>query len=460
MKLVFVHINGSKKGQTEVFEKYKLLIGTHPSCDLCFSEVNDKNVCSFHAEIICNNDSVVLKDIGGGRAVTFVNKELVSRGGLKDGDLVGFGQNGPEVCVRFVSKKGESAKTYPDSQSQEYLKASLEDNLKTINKRLQGKSGMLNVIYRDFIQQPYNQASNRTKNVLLAIILLALGGAFLLFYFYFFKLQETTKRVQILESQQSFIENIIEDYRKGVCFIQGSYYFADTETGLPIKTSSDGEPITYNFSGTGFLIDPKGLILTNRHIADPVWRSGSSSYEEYIPSKPPQTMVKFAVLRAFFPEIKDHFPLEIVKVSDEADVAVLKLAPTDIKLPVLSLEQSGKAVRIGEPVILLGYPAGINAFFGKADQQVVDELITLPVMQIAEELSKLNLIRPLITQGHVTDITPDRIIYDAQTTLGGSGGPLININGKVIGINYGILRAFKGSNLAVPIKYGINLLGK
>ena len=56
----------------------------------------------------------------------------------------------------------------------------------------------------------------------------------------------------------------------------------------------------------------------------------------------------------------------------------------------------------------------------------------------------------LITQRHLGDVLPDKIIYDAQTTSGGSGGPLFNRKGKVIGINYAVVRDFWGSNFGIP----------
>jgi Putative transposase len=52
----------------------------------------------------------------------------------------------------------------------------------------------------------------------------------------------------------------------------------------------------------------------------------------------------------------------------------------------------------------------------------------------------------------------DKIVYDAQTTSGGSGGPLFNNEGKVIGINFAIVREFGGSNFAIPVGYGKSLL--
>ena len=47
---------------------------------------------------------------------------------------------------------------------------------------------------------------------------------------------------------------------------------------------------------------------------------------------------------------------------------------------------------------------------------------------------------------------------DAATTSGGSGGPLFNRNGNVIGVNFAILNDFGGSNLAVPVRYADELV--
>ena len=78
--------------------------------------------------------------------------------------------------------------------------------------------------------------------------------------------------------------------------------------------------------------------------------------------------------------------------------------------------------------------------------------------QVLAELAQKNLIRPIVTQGHLGDVQPDKIIYDAQTTSGGSGGPLFNRKGKVIGINYAVVRDFGGSNFGVPARYAQEFL--
>jgi S1-C subfamily serine protease len=75
-----------------------------------------------------------------------------------------------------------------------------------------------------------------------------------------------------------------------------------------------------------------------------------------------------------------------------------------------------------------------------------------------QELARRKLIRPLVTQGHLGVVGPDRLVYDAQTTSGGSGGPVFSASGKVIGVNFAILSSFSGSNLAVPISHAAKML--
>jgi hypothetical protein len=64
----------------------------------------------------------------------------------------------------------------------------------------------------------------------------------------------------------------------------------------------------------------------------------------------------------------------------------------------------------------------------------------------------------LVCPGHIGDVLKDKIVYDAATTSGGSGGPPFNRYGRVMGINFAVLNGFGGSNLAVPAKYATDLL--
>jgi serine protease Do len=115
----------------------------------------------------------------------------------------------------------------------------------------------------------------------------------------------------------------------------------------------------------------------------------------------------------------------------------------------------------GSPVVLLGYPTGVDAILartGAATLQAIAASSKGDPKQVMEELARHHLIKPTVTQGHIGDVLPDKIVYDAQTTSGGSGGPLFNDQGQVIGINFAMVRDFGGSNFAIPVRFGESLL--
>jgi serine protease Do len=55
-------------------------------------------------------------------------------------------------------------------------------------------------------------------------------------------------------------------------------------------------------------------------------------------------------------------------------------------------------------------------------------------------------------------VHPHQITFDAQTATGGSGGPLLDLDGRVVGVIFGVMREFGGANLAVPIHRALPLL--
>jgi len=82
----------------------------------------------------------------------------------------------------------------------------------------------------------------------------------------------------------------------------------------------------------------------------------------------------------------------------------------------------------------------------------------LDFWEIVERLSAAGQIGPLATRGIVGQITESSIVYDADTTSGGSGGPVLTLDGRVVAINSAVLRQFGGSNLGVPAELADRLL--
>ena len=128
---------------------------------------------------------------------------------------------------------------------------------------------------------------------------------------------------------------------------------------------------------------------------------------------------------------------------------------------IFSVLMATPSAKSGGPVVLLGFPTALDAILARAGAETLQSIATATrgePKQVMEELARRHLIRPVTTQGHIGDVLPDKIVYDAQTTSGGSGGPLFNNEGKVIGINFAMVREFGGSNFDIPVGYGKSLL--
>jgi S1-C subfamily serine protease len=291
------------------------------------------------------------------------------------------------------------------------------------------------------------------------------------------ELQATRARLATLETERAAGERIVRDYGPGVCLIQGAYLFRDAE-GRPLRykldengnalKDTDDNPLLdpegqgpvheVEYVGTGFLVDRRGLVLTNRHVAEPWWNDEHAQSLAERGFTPKQT-----VLRAFFTKEKRPFDLQLESHAEHADVSLVRCDLTGVRLPTLPLDRSGKGAVTGQAVVLVGFPAGIEAMLAKIDAAEAREIVASAGMstgRLTEALAARGLVRPSTTQGHIADITDTDVVFDAPTTQGGSGGPLLNRNGQVIGVVYAVLSRFGGNSFAVPVQRALPLLSQ
>jgi len=117
---------------------------------------------------------------------------------------------------------------------------------------------------------------------------------------------------------------------------------------------------------------------------------------------------------------------------------------------------------VGRPVILLGYPTGLQGLVARVDAATLKAIAagqdTVESTKVTEELSRQGRIQPLVTWGHLSAIQQHQLTYDALTTSGGSGGPVISVQGRVIGINYAVQQNFGGANYGIPVRSALELL--
>ncbi len=170
-------------------------------------------------------------------------------------------------------------------------------------------------------------------------------------------------------------------------------------------------------------------------------------------------------LVVYFPNNPQAFPLKIRQVSSKEDVAVgtinAEQLPGDI--PVLPLDTESEAVAVGRAVVTIGFPNGPDRLLAMAEDEEARSLNSRcggSRRCIIESLAQSNKIVPLTTQGSITDLDTKRVVHDAKTAEGGSGAPLFGQNGKVIGVNFGVFTESNAANMAVPIRFALEILAK
>lgn len=290
------------------------------------------------------------------------------------------------------------------------------------------------------------------------------------------RLEDATSRLKRVETESDAAEGVIRADAPSVCLLHVSVSFLDQSSRRPLRYGAinpDGQPlkdsdgnVVYSLEGrapevredifgTGFIVG-KNEILTNHHVAEPWWKN-----EELSAATQQGLQPSIAEMTAYFPEASVGIPLTISQISNEADLAVLHGDISTLKRPILKIDGRKEAAISGQSLISLGYATGLSAILARAGEDTVKDIVRTTggdPKKIVDELQQRKLIRPLVTQGHIGDVLSDKIVYDAQTTSGGSGGPLINRDGQVIGVTFAVVRGFGGSNFGVPIRYAQPLL--
>jgi S1-C subfamily serine protease/DNA-binding NarL/FixJ family response regulator len=289
------------------------------------------------------------------------------------------------------------------------------------------------------------------------------------------QLKETESRLRTLEDAGKIAETVVRDYGPSVCLLHVVVEFLAKSSGEPIRivvdsqgkpqvdangmvqldTQSTGPRLRVDVFGTGFLATKDGVLLTNHHVAEPWWKD--DDLQALLDHGAAAYVYSY---EAYFPGRTQGIAAKLDQISADADVATLKLESAPPDTAVLKLDGRSDASVTGDPVVLMGYPTGIAGILARAGSDVAQKIAgeNQDVDQIMAQLAAQKLIRPTTTQGHIGDVLTNRIVYDAATTSGGSGGPLFNRDGRVIGVNFAIISGFGGSNLAVPARYASKLL--
>lgn len=276
-------------------------------------------------------------------------------------------------------------------------------------------------------------------------------------------------RLAALEARSKATATVIAAAAPSVAFLQGAYGYRHGATGQMLRhvpgpdglplTAPNGQPMLQlggpgevaerQYTGTGFALAGSGGIVTNRHVAVP-WEKDASSAVLAEQGMAP-VMLRLA---AYFPGAAKAVDMALAGASDAADLAVLRtvegaVAPSTAK----GLELAETPPLQGAEVIVMGFPTGLRSMLARTGEAFVESLKADNATEfwaVAERLAAAGHIAPLASRGIVGQTTAAAVVYDAETTHGGSGGPVLNAQGRVVAVNAAILPEYGGSNLGVP----------
>jgi S1-C subfamily serine protease len=208
------------------------------------------------------------------------------------------------------------------------------------------------------------------------------------------------------------VADIYKAEGRGVVFVEARGVSNDSIFGLP----QQGQTAT----GSGFVVDRDGTILTNAHVVEGA-RNVSVRFSE---------------------NGNDTIPAEVKGRDTSTDLAVLKIDPSKVKdLQVMPLGDSSK-VHVGDSVVAIGNPFGftrtVTTGIVSALQRQIQAPNGFPIRNVIQT--------------------------DASINPGNSGGPLLDANGRVIGITSQIAtgggQGSVGIGFAVPVNLAKSLLPK
>jgi serine protease Do len=162
--------------------------------------------------------------------------------------------------------------------------------------------------------------------------------------------------------------------------------------------------------GSGFIVDPRGYIITNNHVVD----------------KATKIFVKLAT----DPDngADNGRPATVIGVDTETDIAVIKIDISDLKAPLTTVKLGNSdGAQVGDWVLAIGSPFGlsqtVSAGIVSAKNRSIDD---------RDESGRVNQFQKFIQT-------------DAAINPGNSGGPLVDMTGNVVGINTAIYTQSAGS---------------
>ncbi|OLD60381.1 MAG: hypothetical protein AUF60_01360 [Gemmatimonadetes bacterium 13_1_20CM_69_28] len=439
MTAQFRFLSGARAGEVATFHKTYIGLGRHPLSDVRFDTERDLDVSSRHAAIVRHGAAFSLRDLGSKNG-TFVNGERITGDVvLQDGDVIGFGPQGPSVEFRVLAAEGERDAVTGSRERRASAALRLVAELAHLRRTTKVLIGLLGLTLAGFAWSQWEAARDARALVALRARADSLH-------------REAQRLLSRFQSELESVRDALRESQAEVARLRSELAAAgsgsdapsvarlraqlDTaearQRGLAGAAAVDYRAIARKnqdavamlvvkfsdvevFTGTAFAVDSQGTLVTNKHVL--VGEAGDR--------RPVAIAVKFS-------GSKQWFQGRVVGVADTADVGVLQVDVRGGTPRVFGLLEQAGGLQRGDPVAIIGYPLGEDLPMERHGQSAV----------VAD---------PTLTVGTVSKVLSSVVQVDGYGAPGSSGSPIFDRGGYVVGVLYGGNRESQGKIIyAVP----------
>jgi S1-C subfamily serine protease len=511
---IIIHITVGSEKRTEYFSQERIRIGSDEISDLQI-HTPDGGAGGMWFDLENADGLYRITDFDPSLDLHINGKPIRRFIAIADGDLITLA--GTEIAFAFFSLETRSS-LITTNREQPHISRFIEEA--ALESASSAKRDDAKAFLREFVRELSREISWTSKLITLVLIIAFITGVL---YIGFAvsnelresrlqseqqsaiiskleeKLDQTNGQIGQLDKSNkemmktvSLAPNLRVEYGSGVCLIVGVYDLVEKKSGkvlryadpqafrpnpnepstsedpaqtpqqpqIGITTEGNGSPVEYDFIGTGFHVGG-GYIVTNKHVVQP-WDE-DEQVKQMIRAASGRARVKRLVI--YFPNFAQPFPLKVRQVGGKEDLAIGTVDPSMVptEIPSLPLDPDSESAAIGKTVVTMGYPSGPDRLLAMVDDdeaKSINQRFGNSRQNLINFLAQSQKIVPLTTQGLITDLDARRIVHDAKTAEGGSGAPLFGQAGKVIGVNFGVFTENTAANMAVPVRFALDLLKK
>lgn len=449
MRIELRILSGARAGQSEVFDKRTILVGRKPTSDLRFDTHSDLDVSGNHAELREHDGRWFVRDLGSTNGTYINGLPVTAETAIKDGDVIGFGKNGPTIEVRAKGDPTGKTPAIPrtDTQksvnappqrarmsTQERVAVAVREQTRGVKMMMWGSMlglGALAIIaYWIGAREGSKQVAEMQRVLAQAESTSAIlrerarVGDTVLATTLQRQLDSLRAKAQQAatggnEQQLLAAKAEIEQYRvrqQGMVSMDMPTIYAQNDAAVAfLVTELDGELM----GGTAFGITRGGLLVTNRHNV-----------------KSSATGAMTTRLEVKFANTASYLRAKVVKVSDDPDLALIQIEPAGQYPMVTGISARGD-VAVGAPVAMIGFPLSLS----------------LP-------MANSNTVTTTLSPGVASKRIPSLLQIDAYGAHGMSGSPVFDARGLVVGVVYGGPKESPQIIYAVPSDKLADLLGE